>query len=617
MKINQATSRTLAPSMSIVAVLAVAGVLPLDPALRFSLVVAMAWAIAVIGLDLFVGYTGQVSFGHAAFVALGAYLVSVLRAQTGLPTVVCVAIGVLGMAAVAVLLGAVMVRLRTFGIAVTTFFFAYVVVTLLTGDALAGLTGGASGLMVPDLDAGGTSLTGGPGLYALAVLLLAAAVFLTCNLADSRTGRALRLIKSNEAVAAACGVQVTRAKVLAFAYCCALAALGGFVYSLSVGYLSPDGFTVAQSVYLFAMVVIGGTGTVGGPILGALLLVVLPEYVLSGGHLSAVVFAAVLLVFLVVLPDGLFGLATRAVRALRRRQGVDPPAAEPAGPVIRPRPLTAGAVADRGESRPEGVPTLAVRELEVRFGAFVALTGAALQLRPRSVHAVVGPNGAGKTTLLNALSGLQPVAAGSVELDGAPIDGLGPAGRRRRGLIRCFQTPALVPDLDVLDNVKLGLYADRRGSLAAELIGRRATRRREAELTEQAHWALEQVGVPTARHRMSASGLDLSEQKRVEIARGIVGTGRVLLLDEPTAGLSGQEMDGMRTLLTSLREQLDLSILVISHHIGFLTTVADEMTVLDYGQVVGHGEPTEVLGRRDIAQIFAGIEPAELPGPSR
>ena len=263
-----ARSRTLAPSLSIVIAVGAAGlVLPLDPALKFTLVAAMGWAIAAVGLDLLVGYTGQLSFGQAAFVAVGAYAVTSLRIQFDLGLVLAVVGALLVVGLFAALLARVMVGLALFGFAITTLFFGYVVVTLLTSDTLAAVTGGASGLEVPAFPFGGSPFTGSPGLYAFAAVSLAVVVIVTCHLVDSQTGRALRLIKSNEVVAATCGIRVSRVKIFAFTYCCVLGAFGGVIYSAAVGYLSPDSFGIHQSVYVFAMVVVGGAGTVGGPVL--------------------------------------------------------------------------------------------------------------------------------------------------------------------------------------------------------------------------------------------------------------------------------------------------------------------------------------------------------------
>jgi branched-chain amino acid transport system permease protein len=601
MIVGDAKSRTTGFSLGIVVVLAAIGAfVPLDSSLRFTLIAAMGWAIAAIGLDLLVGYTGQVSFGQAAFAGVGAYLAAGFRVHLSLQWWFAALLAIAATGLLAALLGTVMVRLPAFGFAIVSLFFGLVVVTVLNGDELAGWTGGAAGLAVPayPLTEPGHEV----GFFLAVAVLLALAVLATCTLAGSQTGRALRMIKSNEVVAAANGVKVRRLKVFAFAYCCTLGAVGGIVYSAAVGFLSPDNFAVNQSVILFAMLVVGGAGTVGGPILGALLITVLPTYYLRGGAESAIAFAAVLLVFLILLPDGIAGLGLDGWRALRRRLRPSRPAGDL--PVERPAPI-------EGEPLPAGVPALEVSGLAVRFGDFQALDGVDVTVRPGSVHAIVGPNGAGKTTLLNTVSGVYAPAAGDIRLYGRSIVGLRPAQIRAAGVMRTFQNPTVVPDLSVLDNVKLGLDTDRRHSVLRDLGGWLATRAAERGLAGAARWALRAVGVGADSEDRYVKGLDLSGQKRVELARGLVGQGRMLLLDEPTAGLSVAEMDSLADTLRQVHREHELTIVVISHHIGFVLAIADELTVLDYGRVLAHGGPAEVLARPIVASTFTGLEAEE------
>ena len=268
----------------------------------------------------------------------------------------------------------------------------------------------------------------------------------------------------------------------------------------------------------------------------------LPGYLLRDGATSAILFAAAILIFLIALPEGLFGLGARVlapVAARLPRFGTGRTAAAP---------VAARAVDRRAPVDPApGAAVLEVEDLEVRFGDFVALSEVNLTVRAATVHAVVGPNGAGKTTLLNTVSGLYVPSRGETRLFGRPTTGLDAVGIRDRGVIRTFQTPTIVPDLDVVDNVKLGLDADHNGSTVIDMLGRVATAKRERMLDEYAYWALDAVGIPGHRRHVQAGGLDLSEQKRVELARGLVGSGTILLLDEPTAGLSVGEMENSVT----------------------------------------------------------------------
>jgi branched-chain amino acid transport system permease protein len=609
---GDAKSHTLVPSLVIAGTVTAAGlVLPIDSSLEYTLIIALSWAVAAVGLDVLVGFTGQVSFGQAAFVGLGAYATSTLRLQLHLPTPLAVILGVGIAALISFALGSVVLRYKLFGVAIATLFFGYVIVTALRGEALAGLIGGSNGMAVPEFE-----FVGGAGKTYLAVtgIVLILVVIATCQLMNSRTGRALRLIKANDAVAESAGIRVRQTKMIAFVYCAVLAGISGVLYSGVVGYLGPDTFGVHQSINIFAMLVVGGAGTVGGPILGALLVTILPGYFLRDGHVSSILSAAVLLIFLILLPEGIYGVLQRVGAFFVRRL-----------PWLRPRVASGGAAsasdtaaepvrlrrADDAAKDIGGAPALEISNVEVRFGEFVALSDVTVQVEAGSVHAIVGPNGAGKTTLLNAVSALNPLSAGHISFFGERADGATPHEIRRRGVVRTFQTPAIVPDLSVIDNVKLGLDSDEGGSFWADMAGPLATRRKERVLEAEAGWALDAVNIAPARRTLLARNLDLSEQKRVELARGLVARARLLLLDEPTAGLSSAEMEHLAQTLKNVHQLYGLTIVLISHHVGFILDIADALTVLDFGKVIGSGDPQSVLARPEIASTFLGIEQAE------
>jgi branched-chain amino acid transport system permease protein len=483
-------------------------------------------------------------------------------------------------------------------------------VTALRGEALAGLIGGSNGMAVPEFE-----FVGGAGKTYLAVtgIVLILVVIATCQLMNSRTGRALRLIKANDAVAESAGIRVRQTKMIAFVYCAVLAGISGVLYSGVVGYLGPDTFGVQQSINIFAMLVVGGAGTVGGPILGALLVTILPGYFLRDGHVSSILSAAVLLIFLILLPEGIYGVLQRVGAFIarqfpwlrRRRAGGAPASASAPTEPVRLRRV------DDAANATTGATALDISRVEVRFAEFVALSDVTLRVGVGSIHAIVGPNGAGKTTLLNAISALIPLSAGNISFFGERADGATPHEIRRRGVARTFQTPAIVPDLSVLDNVKLGLDSDEGGSFWADVAGPLATRRKERVLEAEAGWALDAVNIAPARRTLLGRNLDLSEQKRVELARGLAARARLLLLDEPTAGLSSAEMEHLAETLKDVHRRYGLTIVLISHHVGFILDIADELTVLDYGKVIGSGDPRSVLERPDIASTFLGIEQAE------
>jgi ABC-type branched-subunit amino acid transport system ATPase component len=260
----------------------------------------------------------------------------------------------------------------------------------------------------------------------------------------------------------------------------------------------------------------------------------------------------------------------------------------------------------RAPSDPAGPAALRADEVSVRFGGVAAVSDATIAVAPGACHGIVGANGAGKTTLLNALSGVVRVQSGSILLDDRRIDRLSPRRRRYAGLARTFQNPALVPDLSVLDNVKVGVFPVERWSAWRDVAGPLLARSGERRTTQAAERALDAVRVPRAVWSRPAAGLSHGDQKIVDLARALAGRPRALLLDEPTAGLTVGEMDFFAEVLgEQLRSGL-VTIVVVSHHMKFLSSLAATVTVMDSGRVMADGSFEEVTARPDVVASFLG-----------
>src|SRR5262245_30748478 len=403
--------------------------------MRYVIVLSMSWGIAAVGLDLFSGYLGLANFGQFAFVGIGAYSITVLRSEAHVHVVLAVLITMALVAVLAAIVGAAMVQLQHFGAALTTFFFAFVLYNVLGGNTFDPLTHSAQGLAVPPMSWGPLDFSAtGEWVYWLAWALLLAAVVVTSNYANSRAGRALRLIKRSESVAGTLGVRVRLTKLVAFVFSAVVAAVAGLPLSLAIGYLAPETFHFGNSITLFAMLVVGGIGSIGGPLIGALVFTALPQLMQSTGAAEALLFAAIFLVFVIALPDGIFGLLERGWRLAH--------APLPHGGVT---PLPAPPPVDAGEEL-EG-DLLVAEDVTVVFGGVRALDGVSFRVRAGTIHALVGPNGAGKTTFLNCASGLLQVTGGRVLVAGRDVSRSRAHAIRALGVSRTFQHPSLVPDL--------------------------------------------------------------------------------------------------------------------------------------------------------------------------
>ncbi len=642
-------------------VLAVLGLLGLAPlvftgvTVQSVLVVAMIYAVGAVGLDVLTGYSGQYSFGQFVYFAVGAYVMSSLRVHAHAPWFAALVAGVVAAGVLAAVVGAALVRLKFFGSAVGTFFLGAVVVNILDGNRLAHWTGGSSGIAAPPVSIGGIDLASGLGLYYSVLIGLALSCAVALRFTRVRVGRACRVVKENETVAAVMGVRVVREKLRAQILAGALAGLGGCLLAINLGYLSPETFSVTQSIELFAIVAVGGIGSIAGPIVGAVFFFTLiNELSSASASTSGLIFALVLLVVVVLFNGGLYDLGERVARLLARagyrfvgdagRPGplaaaAPGSAAAPKGPArVGSSPVSASVApaatsqvtsTRTGAAVPAGSGVSALLRasgLTVRFGGVTALDGVSLEVAPGEVHAIIGPNGAGKTTLLNCISGIQSVTAGTIEVEGRTLARLSVSSRRASGIARTFQHPSLVADLDVVDNVTVGAFASHDGSVWTELVGTPLKRRRRDEARSRAVETLEVLQFPRVRWSVLAGDMTMGEQKHVDIARAMAASPKLLLLDEPTAGLGVEEVDAVAKAIRVV-QQAGVTVLVIAHHVGFIRLVADRCTVLDFGKVLAAGTPQATLEDPRVADVFLGTgsaaaghpgsQPADvsIPGP--
>jgi branched-chain amino acid transport system permease protein len=612
-----ARSHTLLACLLVMLALAVLGVFPLGVTARYLLITSMAVGVAAVGVDILSGYGGLPFFGQGAFVGIGAYGETILRGKYNLSFIPATILTLLFTVVIAAVVGSVIVRLAHFGAALATFFLAFVVYTFLQGAQLQSLTQGENGLSVPSLSLGSLHFSfGTTPLYIASWLVLLVTVLVSHNYMNSRAGRALRQVKQSELIGGILGIDRWRVKLTAFVYAAVLGAVGGVVISFAVGYISPESFDQQESIYLFAMVAVGGMGSLAGPILGAVLFTLVPNYVGVAGKYQGVVFAVVLLGVLVFFPGGIYGALESLVHGLRaRRRGTSVPAVPKLGRA-RKRSTGTSAKAPVATAQVKAETTgrsLRIGKLSARYRNVRALQDVSITVEAGAIHAIIGPNGAGKTTLLNCISGVQRAERGEIWVDDVRLDGASPSFVRARGVARTFQHPALVADLTVQENVTLGLHAVERWPLWRDLVGPMATARRERQLTAAAGSALDMVEFSVARRAMPASRLTLGEQKLVDIARALATRGGLLLMDEPTAGLSDHEMSMVGRVLARLRSESGMTIVLISHHVSFVADLADTVTVLDFGEVLTNGPADDVLHDERVLRAFIGpSEKSEL-----
>ena len=571
-------------------------VLPIDVGWQLGLVLAATWGVAAVALDLWQGTLGELSFGHAAFAAVGGYVYTLGGGRLGLSAAAAVVLALVVTAATARVVAQAVSRLSHAGSAITTLFLAFLVVELLDAESLRGLTNGENGLMVPFMQAGPLDLLQVPVQLGLAVCCLMITVVLCHNYRRGRAGRALSMVKRSQLAAASLGIEVRSAKNQAFTFSAVFAGLAGILLVTSIGFVTPGMFTPTASILLVAMVVIGGTRTTAGPVLGAVFFALLPLAFQDLNGSQDLYSALIFLAFLVFLPTGVVGVLRRARPHAKESAAAYDDLAATGSPDVAASVGSAGG----------GPVGLRVDDLVVSFGEVHALRRVSVAIAPGEVHAIVGANGAGKTTLLNVLSGAQPPTSGDCFVGQRSIKGLTPGAVRGLGLSRTFQHPAVSLELTALQNVSLGLYHSHRWSLLRDLAGPLGRKRVDAVVMGKSERALQLVGMPTSRHGLPAAELSMAELKQVDIARALVDDAPVVLLDEPTAGLSQDEMSQLKECLERVHRVRGLTMVIVGHHVEFLTALAHQMTVLNAGEVVASGRPAEVLAQPEVRAAFLG-----------
>ncbi|HEY0523067.1 MAG TPA: branched-chain amino acid ABC transporter ATP-binding protein/permease [Stellaceae bacterium] len=549
---------------------------------------AVYWVL-VSGLNLIVGFAGQLAIGYVALLTLGAYTTSVLAAGNVTPALppflALVVAGAVG-AVFGVIVGLPALRLRTFYFAMTTLGFA----TIVTQVALAwqSVTGGGIGVPGPVFPAPFDSPW---GLYAFCAAVAALCTWMTANIADSRFGRALIALRDAEVAAEAVGVSKTGLLLTVFLFSGAIAAVAGGLFAALQSYITPDAFTFDLSVLFFIAILIGGRGSILGPLLGTMLLTVLPEFAAPLVAWSTFFYAALLLLIVLAAPGGIAALLD-----FKNRKPLE------SNRAIVPRPALLPEIFSRSD-----VPSsaaIALRNVTLSFGGVRAIDDLSLEIRPGQVHGLIGPNGSGKTTTLNVIGGYYRPQAGDVRLDGQPFEAGVPRLRAGRGIARTFQTPRLIGEASVLQNVMVGGSLTGRASFGEALLALPRHRRDEALLRAEAIGALRVVGLETLAD-VRADRLQHSELRFVEIARALMIRPRFLLLDEPAAGLSTGEIARLGDLLKAISAQ-GCGVLLVEHHADLIFDVCDHVTVLNLGRVLAEGTPADIRAHKEVVSAYLG-----------
>jgi len=557
-----------------------------DKYYQLILTIVPIWAMMGIAWNVFSGYSGLVSFGHAAFFGIGAYTVALAMIGFNLSPWFGIPLGTLAGVIAAVLVGYPTFKLR--GVYFSLAMLAYPLTLLYIFEWLGYQE--VTMQMVRENSWMYMQFKSQYTYIVVSTVLVAIAVYISGRIHASRFGLSLTAIKQNEAAAEGAGVDAAAWKLRAIMVSGAIAAAAGGYYAVVLIVVTPPSvFGMIASAQAMIMALFGGVATVWGPVIGAAVLIPLSEILhaelgnqVHGIH--GVVFGLAIIAMILYAPEGLL---PRLRDAWRKRQGLtDSNAADAAR-----RTIQLPTVADGAERPPIGDQiVLQVRELSRAFGGLKAVSNVNFEVRQGEVLGIIGPNGAGKTTLFNLLNGFIRADQGTVKFGQHELIGLKPNQVCRLGVGRTFQVVRPFPRMTVLQNVVVGAFA--------------AEQQDDDRAVALARQALDRVGM-LSHEQVLAGGLNSLELRLMELARVLAGQPRLLLLDETLAGLGSEEVEVILAVIRRLADE-GQTIVIIEHTMQAMVRIADRFLVLDHGSVLAVGKPAEVVRDPVVIEAYLG-----------